>query len=87
MNLAGPVRSSDLITNAPSPLLAKFAGTLVRYRKGILAYDDGRISSGPLAATNNKSKTRQRQTLGIRDQEFFKLTILAIHEARHALVG
>jgi hypothetical protein len=29
----------------------------------------------------------QRQAYGYRDQEFFKLKILAAHEAKYALVG
>jgi transposase len=29
----------------------------------------------------------KRQAYGFRDHEFFKLKILGIHEARHALVG
>lgn len=37
--------------------------------------------------TNNKIKTMQRQAYGFRDQEFFKLKIYAIHEAKYALVG
>ena len=58
-----------------------------RHRRGILAYYDCRISTGPLEGTNNKIKTMQRQAYGFRDQEFFKLKILAIHEAKYALVG
>lgn len=68
-------------------VLQKFAGTLAMYRTGILAYYDYRISTGPLEGTNNKIKTMQRQAYGFRDQEFFKLKILAIHEAKYALVG
>jgi hypothetical protein len=29
----------------------------------------------------------KRQAYGFRDQEFFKLKILALHESRYALVG
>src|SRR6266545_2836915 len=68
-------------------VLQKFAGTLAMYRTGILAYYDYRISTGPLEGTNNKIKTMQRQAYGFRDQEFFKLKILALHEAKYALVG
>jgi transposase len=68
-------------------VLQKFAGTLAMYRTGILAYYDRRISTGPLEGTNNKIKTMQRQAYGFRDREFFKLKILAIHEAKYALVG
>jgi transposase len=68
-------------------VLQKFAGTLAMYRTGILAYYDYRISTGPLEGTNNKIQTMKRQAYGFRDQEFFKLKILAIHEAKYALVG
>jgi transposase len=68
-------------------MLQKFASTLALHRTGILAYYDYRISTGRLEGMNNKIKTMQRQAYGFRDQEFFKLKILAIHEAKYALVG
>jgi transposase len=68
-------------------VLQKFAATLAMYRTGILAYYDCRISTGPLEGTNNKIRTMQRQAYGFRDQEFFKLKILALHETKYALVG
>jgi transposase len=68
-------------------VLIKFAKTLALHRRGILAYYDYPISTGPLEGTNNKIKTMKRQAYGFRDQEFFKLKILALHETRYALVG
>lgn len=68
-------------------VLQKFAVTLAMCRTGILAYYDCRISTGPLEGTNNKIKIMQRQAYGFRDQEFFKLKILALHEAKYALLG
>lgn len=68
-------------------MLIKFAKTLALYREGILNYYSYRISTGPLEGTNNKIKTMQRQAYGFRDQEFFKLKILAIHQSKYALVG
>jgi transposase len=68
-------------------VLQQFAATLAMHRTGILAYYDCRISTGPLEGTNNKIRTMQRQAYGFRDQEFFKLKILALHEAKYALVG
>lgn len=68
-------------------MLQKFARTLALHRRGILAYYDYPISTGPLEGTNNKIQTMKRQAYGFRDQEFFKLKILAIHEAKYALVG
>ncbi len=64
-----------------------FANTLRRHAIGILAYYDCPISNGPLEGINNKIKTMKRQAYGFRDMEYFKLTILGLHQARHALVG
>jgi transposase len=68
-------------------MLMNFAKTLAAHRRGILAWYDYPISTGPLEGTNNKIKTMQRQAYGFRDREFFTLKILAIHEATYALVG
>jgi len=68
-------------------VLQTFARTLRAHAWGILAYYDYPISSGPLEGTNNKIKTMKRQAYGFRDQEFLKLKIYAIHEAKYALVG
>ena len=64
-----------------------FATTLRRHAIGILAYYDYPITTGPLEGINNKIKTLKRQAYGFRDMEYFKLKILAIHQARYALVG
>jgi transposase len=68
-------------------MLKDFAATLRLHRRGILAYYDYRISTGPLEGTNNKIKTMQRQAYGFRDHRFFILKIYALHNTRHELVG
>jgi transposase len=68
-------------------MLGKMAATLEGHRDGLLAYYDHRISTGPPEGTNTKIKALSRQAYGFRDREFFKLTILAIHQSRYALVG
>jgi len=68
-------------------MLQQFAKTLRLHAMGILAWYDYPISTGPLEGTNNKIKTMKRQAYGFRDQEFFKLKILAIHQTKYALVG
>lgn len=68
-------------------MLVQFADTLEEHKEGILAYYDFRISTGPLEGTNTKIQAMKRQAYGFRDQEFFKLKILGIHEAEYALVG
>jgi len=80
----------DWINKAESSgikMLMKFAKTLAGYKSGILAYYDFRISSAALEGTNNKIKTMKRMAYGFRDLQFFKLKIMAIHEAKYALVG
>ena len=54
----------------------------------------GQYPSGPAITLNpkitlhsNEIKTMKRQAYGFRDQAFFKLRILAIHETKYALVG
>jgi transposase len=68
-------------------ILVSLAKTLRKHALGLLAYYDYPISTGPLEGTNNKIKTLKRQAYGFRDKEFFKLKILAAHEAKYALVG
>lgn len=68
-------------------MLVKFAATLKGHQRGILAYYDYRISTGPLEGTNTKIQLMKRQAYGFRDQEFFKLKILGIHETKYALIG
>jgi transposase len=68
-------------------MLQQMARTMAAHRSGLLTYYDVMITSGPMEGTNNKIKTMKRQAYGFRDQEFFKLKILAIHQTRYALVG
>jgi len=68
-------------------LLQTFAKTLGSHRNSLLAWYDYPISTGPLEAVNNKIKLLNRQAFGYRDPEFFQLKLLALHNARYALVG
>jgi transposase len=68
-------------------ILVGLAKTLRKHALGLLAWYDHPISTGPLEGMNNKIKTMQRQAYGYRDEEYFKLKIYAIHEAKYALVG
>lgn len=67
--------------------LEDMANSLETHQKGVLAYYDNRISTGPLEGTNNKIKTLQRQAYGYRDMDFFKLKIHALHLTKYALTG
>lgn len=68
-------------------ILKTLANTMQLHRKGLLAWYDEPISTGPLEGTNNKIRTMQRQAYGFRDPEFFRLKIYALHEANYALTG
>lgn len=68
-------------------MLWQFADTLEEHHEGIRNYYDYPISTGPLEGTNTKIRALQRQAYGFRDQQFFKLKILGIHETKYALVG
>lgn len=68
-------------------MLMKFAKTLAKHLDGILSFYDYRISTGPLEGTNTKIRVLQHRAYGFRDTEFFKLKILALHEAKFKLVG
>jgi transposase len=74
------------IATGLSPLKT-MAKTLTRLEDGLLSYFTHRISSGPMEGTNNKIKTVQRQSYGIRDREYFDLTLYSLHEKKYALVG
>jgi len=67
-------------------VLISFARTLRQHALRLRAWYDHPISTGPLEGTNNKIKTLKRQAYGYRDDEFFRLKILAIHASRYALV-
>jgi len=69
-------------------ILQKFAKKLLLWRRNILAYyDTNKLSTGPLEGVNNKIKTLKRMAYGYRDQEFFQLKILALHESKSGLHG
>ena len=67
--------------------LKKMAQTILAFNFGIINWYNHPISSGRLEGTNNKIKVLKRTAYGFRDIEFFKLRILAIHEAKYALTG
>jgi transposase len=77
---------SRALASGIGPLM-RIGKTLSAYAFGILNWYDHPISSGPMEGTNNKIKVMKRMAYGYRDMEFFKLRILAIHEAKYALAG
>ena len=67
--------------------LQKMAKTLQVSRRGILNWWQYRINNGRMEGTNNKIKTVNRQAYGYRDEEFFILKLLGLHESRYKLTG
>lgn len=67
--------------------LKTMATTLKKHATGLINYFQNPISTGPLEGTNNKIKTLQKQTYGLRDRQYFKLSIYALHLTKYALVG
>lgn len=64
-----------------------FARTMLGHLFGLLSYFKHPISTGPLEGTNNKIKTLQKISYGLRDSEYFTLSLYALHVSKYALVG
>ena len=62
--------------------LVKVANTVSAFRSGILSWYDHRISNGKVEGINNKIKVLKRVAYGYRDEEYFKLRLFALHDAR-----
>jgi transposase len=67
--------------------LQKMAKTLQLHRRGILNWWTYPINNGRMEGTNNKIKTLSRQAYGYRDEDFFILKLLGLHESRYILPG
>ena len=67
--------------------LRKMAKTLQVHRRGILNWWQHPINNGRMEGTNNKIKTLNHQAYGYRDEEFFILKLLGLHESRYILTG
>jgi len=68
-------------------ILQSLGKTLAARSKGILAFFKYKITSGPMEGTNNKIKVLKRNAYGYRDDEFFRLKLLGLHETRYAFIG
>ena len=67
--------------------LGQMAKTLLKHCSGILNWWDHRINNGQMEGINNKIKTLSRKAYGFRDEDFFILKLLGLHESRYKLVG
>jgi len=63
------------------------ASTIEKRLEYILAWYDHPITTGPLEGLNNKIKVLKRSAYGYRDQDFFGLRILFLHESQFKLAG
>jgi transposase len=67
--------------------MTRMAKTISRAIFAILAWYDYPISTGQLEGINNKVKVMKRVAYGYRDDEFFGLRLLFIHETKFRLAG
>ena len=77
----------DQATQTGVRQLQKMAKTLQVHRSGILSWWTHPINNGRMEGTNNKIKTLNRQAYGYRDEDFFILKPLGLHESRYILAG
>ena len=69
------------------PLFQSLAKTLTVHASGILSWWEHRINNGRMEGINNKVRTLLRQAYGYRDERFFILRLLGLHECKHRLTG
>lgn len=81
------VEAFCLAADADLPDLARFARTIANSWWRIVSWYDFPISTGPLEGLNNKIKVLKRMAYGYRDQDFFSLRILTLHETEFQLTG
>jgi transposase len=67
--------------------LAQIAQTLTDHGPGILGYTVNGITNGRMEGINRKIKTMLRTFYGLRDDDFLRLKLYALHESKHKLVG
>jgi transposase len=68
-------------------VIRQMAKTLLLHATGILHWWEHRINSGRMEGVNNKIKTLTRRAYGYRDEAFFILKLLSLHQAKFKLVG
>ena len=62
------------------------AKTRQGYRTGILNWYTWPISTGPLEGTNNKVRSLNKRACEVRDLDYFRLKIEAMHLAKLQLI-
>jgi transposase len=67
--------------------LVRVAQSLTEHAEGLLTYAVTGMTSGRMEGINRKIKTMLRQFYGLRDDDFLRLKLYALHESKHKLVG
>ncbi len=67
--------------------LKKMAKTLENHAEGILSFFRTGMTNGKMEGINRKIKTMLAQVYGLRDEDFLKLKLFALHEAAHRFIG
>jgi transposase len=67
--------------------LMSMAQSLTNHAEGILSYTTTGMTNGRMEGINRKIKTMLRQFYGLRDNDFLRLKLYALHESKHKLVG
>lgn len=65
----------------------KVANTLMARRSGILAWYDAPVTNAMLEGINNKIKVMKRRAYGYRDEQYFNLLLLGLHDKTNAIRG
>ena len=67
--------------------LVSVAQSLTDHAEGLLSYSTTGMTNGRMEGINRKIKTMLRQFYGLRDNDFLRLKLYALHESKHKLVG
>ena len=67
--------------------LISMAQSLTDHAEGILSFTTTRMTNGRMEGINRKIKTMLRMFYGLRDDDFLRLKLYALHESKHKLVG
>ena len=67
--------------------VTRLANTIIARLHAILAWYDHSITTGPLEGINNRVKVLKRVAYGYRDNEFFGLRLLFLHEVQFKHTG
>ena len=67
--------------------LVSVAQSSTDHAEGLLSYSTTGMTNGRMQGIKRKIKTMRRQFYGLRDNDFFRLKLYALHESKHKVVG